>query len=44
MKLVVDRHFDFKMTYDKKDKSELIETITDQNEIIDKLPLHPRIN
>ena len=43
MKLVVGRHFDFKMTYDK-DKSELIETITDQSEIIDKLPLHPRIN
>ena len=35
------RHFDFKMS-DDKHKSELIETITDQIEIIDKLPLHPK--
>ena len=34
-------HFDFKMS-DNKHKSELIETITDQIEIIDKLPLHPK--
>ena len=34
-------HFDFKMS-DGKHKSELIETITDQIEIIDKLPLHPK--
>ena len=32
-------HFDFKMSYDKH-KSELIGTITDQIEIIDKLPIH----
>ena len=35
------RHFYFKMT-DDKHKSELIEIITDQIEIIDKLPLHPK--
>ena len=35
------RHFDFKMPNDKH-KCELIETITDQIEIIDKLPLHPK--
>ena len=35
------RHFDFKMS-DDKHKSELIGTITDQIEIIDKLPLHPK--
>ena len=34
-------HFDFKMS-DDKHKSELIETITDQIEIKDKLPLHPK--
>ena len=33
-------HFDFKMS-DNKHKSELIETITGQIEIIDKLPFHP---
>ena len=27
---------------DDKDKSELIETVTEQIEIIDKLPLHPK--
>ena len=35
------RHVDFKMS-DDKHKSELIETITDQIEIIDKLPLHSK--
>ena len=35
------RHFYFKMSDDKR-KRKLIETITDQTEIIDKLPLHPR--
>ena len=35
------RHFGFKMP-DDKHNSELIETITDQIEIIDKLPLHPK--
>ena len=35
------RHFHFKMT-DNKHKSELIETVTEQIEIIDKLPLHPK--
>ena len=34
-------HFDFKMS-DDKHKSELIETMTDQIEIKDKLPLHPK--
>ena len=35
------RHFDFKMT-DNKHKSELTETVTEQIEIIDKFPLHPK--
>ena len=35
------RHFDFKMS-DDKHKRELPETIIDQIEIIDKLPLHPK--
>ena len=35
------RHFDFKMS-DDKHKIELIGTITDQIEIIDELPLHPK--
>ena len=35
------RHFDFKMT-DNKHKSELIETVTEQIKIIDKLPLYPK--
>ena len=35
------RHFDLKMS-DDKHKSELIETITDQIEIINKPPLHPK--
>ena len=34
-------YFDFEMS-DDKHKSEFIETITDQIEIIDKLPLHPK--
>ena len=33
--------FDFKMS-DDKHKSEFIETITDQIEIIDKLPIHTK--
>ena len=33
-------HFDFKMA--DKDKSVLIETVIEQIEIIDKLPLHPK--
>ena len=37
--IYLGRHFDFKMS-DDKHRSELIETITDQIEIIDKLPLH----
>ena len=37
----LSRRFDFKMTDDKQ-KRELIGTITDQIEIIDKLPLHPK--
>ena len=35
------RRFDFKMSDDKR-KRKLTETITDQTEIIDKLPLHPK--
>ena len=35
------RHFDFKMS-DDKHKSELLETISDQIDIIDTLPLHPK--
>ena len=35
------RQFDFKMSVDKH-KIELIETITDQIEVLDKLPLHPK--
>ena len=35
------RYFDFKMS-DDKHKSELIETITDQIDIMDTLPLHPK--
>ena len=39
--IYLGRHFDFKMS-DDKHKSELIETVTDQIEITDKLPLHPK--
>ena len=35
------RHFNFRMS-DNKYKSKLIETTTDQTEIIDELPLHPK--
>ena len=35
------RHFDFKMT-DDKNKSDLIDTVTEQIEIIDKIPLNPK--
>ena len=38
---IVGRQFDFEMS-DDKHKSELIKTVTDQIEIIDKLPLHPK--
>ena len=41
VKLDLGRHFDLKMS-DDKHKSEFIGTITDQIEITDKLPLHPK--
>ena len=37
--IALGRHFDFKISDDKY-KSDLIKTITDEIEIIDKLPLH----
>ena len=41
VKLDLGRYFDLKMS-DDKHKSEFIGTITDQIEITDKLPLHPK--